>query len=103
VTLDDPESAERFLTRAIAQAPANGDAHEHLGLAHEQRGRHAEAIASLETACRLSPSDATARFNLALLYARAGRMAEARTVARQAAALDPGSPHVRKLLDDLGT
>jgi hypothetical protein len=43
------------------------------------------------------------RLNLALLYARAGRMAEARAVARQAAALDPGSPHVRKLIDDIGT
>ena len=103
VTLDDPDSAERFLTRAIALAPASGDAHEHLGLAYEQRGRHAEAIASLETACRLSASDATAHFNLALLYARAGRMADARATARRAAALDPASPHVRKLIDDLGT
>jgi Flp pilus assembly protein TadD len=102
VTLDDPASAERFLTRAIAQAPASGDAHEHLGLAFEQRGRHPEAIASLETACRLAPSDPTAHFNLALLYARAGRMAEARATARRAAALDPASPHVRKLIDDLG-
>jgi Flp pilus assembly protein TadD len=102
VTLEDPDSALRFLERAIAQAPDSGDAHEHLGLAFEQRGRHAEAIASLETACRLAPADPTARFNLALLYARAGRLAEARAVARQAAALDPGSPHVRKLIDDLG-
>jgi tetratricopeptide (TPR) repeat protein len=102
VTLEDPDSAERFLERAIVEAPQSGDAHEHLGLAFEQRGRHAEAIASLETACRLAPDDPTARFNLALLYARAGRLAEARTVARQAAALDPASPHVKKLIDDLG-
>ena len=103
VTLDDPQSAQRFLARAIAQAPESGDAHEHLGLALEQRGRHAEALASLETACRLAPSDPTAHFNLALLYARAGRMAEARAIARRAAELDPASPHVRKLIEDLGT
>jgi Flp pilus assembly protein TadD len=102
VTLEDPETGERFLERAIAEAPEGGDAHEHLGLAFEQRGRRAEAIASLETACRLAPADPTARFNLALLYARAGRLPEARTVAREAAALDPASPHVRKLIDDLG-
>jgi Flp pilus assembly protein TadD len=103
VTLGDPDSAERFLTRALRQDPASGDAHEHLGLAQEARGRHAEAIASLETACRLAPSDPTAHFNLALLYARAGRIPEARAVARQAAALDPASPHVRQLIEDLGT
>jgi Flp pilus assembly protein TadD len=103
VTLEDPESAERFLERAIAEAPESGDAHEHLGLAFEQRGRHAEAIVSLETACRLAPSDPTAHFNLALLYARAGRLDEARAVARRAALLDPASPHVRKLVADLGT
>lgn len=101
VTLEDPQSALRFLTRAIALAPASGDAHEHLGLAFEQRGRRAEAIASLETACRLAPSDPTAHFNLALLYARAGRLEGARVAARRAAELDPASPHVRQLLADL--
>ena len=49
------EGALRFLTRAIALAPASGDALEHLRLALEQRGRHVEAMASLETACRREP------------------------------------------------
>jgi tetratricopeptide (TPR) repeat protein len=101
VTLEDPENGLRFLTRAIALAPESGDAHEHLGLAFEQRGRRGEAIGALETACRLAPSDPTAHFNLALLYARAGRLEQARAIARKAAELDPASPHARQLLADL--
>ena len=65
-----PASAERYLHRALALAPASVATHIGLGLVEAQRGRLAEAERFLARAVELEPWNVEALYNLGVIQAR---------------------------------
>ena len=94
----DAAKAEPLLARAAAMTPTDAGVFEALGLARGLQGRSTEAIAAIETACRLDETSASARLNLAVLLAEVGRLADARRLALDALRLRPDYPQARNLL-----
>ena len=90
------------LDRLTMDHAQNAAAHELRGLALQAAGRPDEAMAALETACRLDLASSSARLNLAVLYAEAGRIADARAQAEEALRLRPGYARAQAFLDALG-
>jgi tetratricopeptide (TPR) repeat protein len=85
-----PREAVRYLAEAVHIEPAFAEAHHNLGLAREQAGDEAGALASCREAVRLKPAVARYRVTLAALLEKTGRTAEAANEYHQAARLDPG-------------
>ncbi len=67
------DEAEPLLRRAVNVAPLDADAHNLLGVVHDQRGRTREAEAEFRTALRLNSQAVSARANLGVLLARTQR------------------------------
>ncbi len=65
-----------------------------LGVAQQDAGRHAEAIASLEQSLRLMPHDGQAWMNLGISYASARRYQDAGGCFQRAVAMRPDDDHV---------
>jgi tetratricopeptide (TPR) repeat protein len=69
-----------------------------LGLALEQLGRHPEARAALDVACKADTSDAKRHFDLGRLCLQIDDANSAVTALEHANRLDPSSPEIRALL-----
>jgi TolB-like protein/DNA-binding winged helix-turn-helix (wHTH) protein/Flp pilus assembly protein TadD len=85
----DWPAAETALRRAIELDPSNGAAHRILGHVLSQRGRQAEAMASMARARELNPLDSVAWAISAQVAFQARDVAQAAIFARRAIALDP--------------
>lgn len=99
--LNAPAPAERWLRGVVAREPGRAEAQEKLAVALVMLGRAEDALAPIETACRLDPARASARLNLAVVYAQLGRVDEARVQGREALRLDPSEPRAAALLEAL--
>jgi tetratricopeptide (TPR) repeat protein len=84
--LDD---AERLYRQVLAREPRNAEAWHLLGVAAQQRGKHAEAIGHLARAIELDPNNATFHFNLATAHAEQGRPQQAIASMREVIRLEP--------------
>ncbi len=83
-------SSERALwTEAVERAPRSAPAHLNLGLALQQEGRAAEAVAHYRRVLELRPDDAPVRVNLGNLARDTGRLDEAERWYREAMELAP--------------
>jgi tetratricopeptide (TPR) repeat protein len=89
-------AAVEGLKRTIEIEPGFMKAHDNLGLAYEALGRSDEAIASYESALRLSRASISRSpwpaLNLGLLFARQGRLDEAEALFRESLRADPAFP-----------
>ncbi len=83
------DAAEKALREAIAKQPTLETAHFNLGLVHEERGLHEQAIAEYEQELATHAGAYRAAFNLAQLLQRSGRTREALERFRQVASLAP--------------
>ena len=52
----------------VRNNPDDADAHNNLGIAYGELGKHEEAIKSYKQAIRLDPDDAEANYNLGVAY-----------------------------------
>jgi Flp pilus assembly protein TadD len=68
----DTDGALALLTRAVALAPEDARAREHLGQVFAERNELPQAQEQLEKAVSLSPSDARLHFQLGQVYRREG-------------------------------
>lgn len=84
--IDEAERGFRAMTEAH---PELAGPHANLGLIHAQAGRHAEAVAALEQAVRLSPRHATYFNQLGIDYRHIGQFDKAREAYERAIELDP--------------
>ena len=85
--LDD---AVMHFSAAVQMLPLFPDAHQHLGMALDQKGHQEQALDHLQTAVRIQPT-AERHATLAMALARAGRVAEAVSHYRDALRLKPDS------------
>lgn len=80
--LDGPnpahESARRLLQLAVSESPSFAEAHYQLGIAYDQEGDAARAIAELQAAVRLKPDWKKAHYRLAQIYRASGQTALAK-------------------------
>lgn len=91
-----------ILQSAIAQNPADGQAHYLLGNLWYDKRQYTEAIAAWEAAIRLAPELATSYRNLSLAYYnKLGRKAEALALLEKAFELDNNDARVLMELDQL--
>lgn len=90
--LGDVESAERWLARALALAPANATLQRDQGVLHQKRGEWALATACFEAAVALRGDIASYRGNLATALFHEARYAEAAEQYRAGLALDRAQP-----------
>lgn len=81
--------AERVCRQIIAARPANGDAHNILGVVLAALGQVDEAVAALDRAIELNAGAASYRANLAEVLRQAGRLEAASAVIAEAIKLDP--------------
>lgn len=78
-----------YFRRAVSWDTNSAPLHHALALALSMDGKPAEALASLETACRLAPRDAEYRYKLALALNEVGRLNDARVALEETVKLDP--------------
>jgi tetratricopeptide (TPR) repeat protein len=74
----EPDTARRFLERAIALDDRNASAHFELGVVLEAMRRYADAVREFARAAELDPADSTTHYRLSRLYDRLGRLEDAR-------------------------
>jgi tetratricopeptide (TPR) repeat protein len=79
---------------ALEVTEGNWLALRNLGIAQQDAGRYAEAIASLERSLRLMPHDGQAWMNLGISYASARRYHDAAQCFQRAAEMRPDDDHV---------
>lgn len=84
--------AERVCRQIIAARPANGDAHNILGVSLAALGQMDEAIAVLKRAIKINPQAASYHANLGEILRLAGQLDEAASVIDEAIRLDPQNP-----------
>lgn len=84
--------AERVCRQIIAARPANGDAHNILGVTLAALGQTDEAIAVLRRAIKINPQAASYHANLGEILRLAGQLDEAASVIDEAIRLDPQNP-----------
>ena len=84
------DAAEALYRGLLAERPDEPDALHLYGVLLAQRGRHAEAYASIARAVAVSPDEPMFRNNLGNVCIERGRFEEAEALYRQAMALDPG-------------
>lgn len=80
-----------LFSHAVAVTRDNHVAHTNLGIALDERGRHAEAMEHYARAVAIAPGYAKAHLNYGRALARAGRGTDAEAEYAEAARLDPGS------------
>ncbi len=88
------------LETAAAADPRRPEAHAMLGLALEQVGRSAEAVAQFTAAVELRPDFTAARFNLANAQLRTGNLDAAIRNLRQVVSADPNDPLPKRRLEE---
>ncbi len=86
--------ARSILTQHASSAILN----ELLGIALAAQGRHAEALAPLQTATAQGPNDAQFWENLALCQRQLGQLADAETSLRKALTIRPDAVETLKAL-----
>jgi tetratricopeptide (TPR) repeat protein len=91
--------AERVCRQIIAARPANGDAHNILGVSLAALGKMDEAIAALKRAIKINSQAASYHANLGEILRQAGRLDEAAIAIEEAIKLDPNNPQA---LNNLG-
>jgi len=84
--------SESLFARAIAVTQDNYNARINYGVALDQKGRLAEALAQYREAARLSPEISQVHYNLGGLLDKMGRPKEALPEQQQAVSLSPGKP-----------
>lgn len=89
---DAPPSELAARDAEVARWPHSADAHFNRGNALQRLGRHAEALASYDTALRLSPRDEQALNNRGVVLRELGRTAEALASFDRALACRPDYP-----------
>ena len=89
--IGETDQAEKFLTKAINNAPDNAAAHFNLGLLWAEQARVKDAERELKEAFRLDPKMAPAAYNLCILIAK-GRPKEALSWCKKAVELNPQEP-----------
>ena len=94
--LADPPDAART-TRALEIAAPLADSRDPAlldtwGWAQHRAGRHAEAVATLQTAAGLAPQNAEIRYHLGFAQLRAGQTLEGRATLAEALRLGPDAP-----------
>ena len=80
-----------MLAQAVKTCPTDPDARRFYADSLWRQGRHVQAIAQLEEACRLLPEEASVRVDLANMYLTVGRFDRAGDCVQQAIDLDPKS------------
>ena len=95
IHLEDPETAESHLRRAVELAPEDTFARYNLGTLLVARGDDAAAIAEFERTLAVDPDHTLAQINLANALCRTGRCAEAAAWYERAAVADPGNLALR--------
>jgi tetratricopeptide (TPR) repeat protein len=83
-----------LLGHALEVTEGNWLALRNLGIAQQDAGRYAEAIASLERSLRLMPHDGQAWMNLGISYASVRRYHDAAQCLQRAAEMRPDDDHV---------
>ncbi|MBI1246184.1 MAG: tetratricopeptide repeat protein [Alphaproteobacteria bacterium] len=102
----DIAGASEFYARALRMRPNHADALHLSGLTERAQGRHDEAFARIERACRLAPGNAPFEANRAAALVTLGRPAEALAAADAAVTFDarfaPGHANRAAALSALG-
>lgn len=88
----DFEAARAVLEQLTRDEPTNARAHYYLGVAQQNSGQNAEAIASYEKAVELAPKLAPAWVNLTAAMLDAGDAAGAERVVGRGLSLHPSEP-----------
>jgi len=83
---------ESLFAHAVAMTKENGSAHLNYGVAIEEKGRQADALAQYREALRLDPENPMAHYDIGNLLDKMGRPAEALPELFQAVRLNPKSP-----------
>jgi tetratricopeptide (TPR) repeat protein len=83
---------ESLFAHAVAVTKENGSAHLNYGVAIEEKGRQADALAQYREAMRLDPENPMAHYDIGNLLDKMGRPAEALPELFQAVRLNPKSP-----------
>jgi tetratricopeptide (TPR) repeat protein len=95
------EQAEKELYCAIADQPADADAHALLCFTLSELNRDDEAMASGKKAVELAPDDCRSYHALAFSFYRAQKYADADTAIAEAIRLDPEYARLHKLASDI--
>jgi tetratricopeptide (TPR) repeat protein len=85
----DLATALDYFHRAVKWDTNSAPLHHALAVALSAAGRSAEAVESLQTACRLAPRDAEYRYKLGLALNEIGKLDAARATLEEAVKLDP--------------
>ena len=85
----DLMTALDYFHRAVKWDTNSAPLHHALAVALSITGRSAEALESLQTACRLAPRDAEYRYKLGLALNETGKLDAARVALEEAVKLDP--------------
>lgn len=93
----DPERALADLTRALAMAPSDVDAHNAAGMTLRRLGRFDEAITHFNTAAGLAPGDERYAFQAVDTLSRLGRFDEAEALRESLVARYPANTNMRWL------
>ena len=92
------EEAEALATTLTQQFPKHPFGWRVLGALLQQTGRLTEALATMQSAVKLSSQDAAVHNNLGVTLQELGRLEEAETSGRQAIALEPNYPEAHNNL-----
>lgn len=84
--------SETVFVRSLTVSPGNSLAHINLGVALQQQGRRAEALAEYQAALRLDPTRVQVHNNLAILLDEMDRNDEALAAYQEALRLNPQAP-----------
>jgi tetratricopeptide (TPR) repeat protein len=91
--------AERVCRQIIAARPANGDAHNILGVSLAALGRTDEAVAELKRSIKINPQAPSYHANLGEIFRQSGKLDEAAEALQSAIKLDPNNAQA---LNNLG-
>jgi Tfp pilus assembly protein PilF len=92
IAAGDFQKAREIFAKLTADQPSNARAHFYLGVAQQNLGQGAPAVASYEKALELDPKLTEASVNLTAALLDAGDAARATPVIERALASDPGHP-----------
>ncbi|MFZ0957879.1 MAG: tetratricopeptide repeat protein [Candidatus Sulfotelmatobacter sp.] len=84
VLLGDYSDADKWLTRALQSAPADGEIWYYLGRTKYNENRFEEAIDAFQRCLKLDPANLRAEYNLGLAYEGLGRTEDAAEAFRTA-------------------
>lgn len=100
VALDRPDEAMPYAVHGLALAPESARSWFILGLAREEQGRSAEAVAACERALEFDPDLASAHSCMIVKLKVGGSLAEARQHAERAVSINPVDVQIRRSVAD---